>query len=184
MIKQQYKTVLLDPPWCECGGGKIKRGADRHYSLMTTAEIFSYCKKIVVPQLAFDCHLYLWVTNNFLEEGIRLLNEMGFRYITTLVWVKDKFGLGQYFRGQHELVLFGVRGDFYSGSRKESTLIKGLRRKHSEKPHHLYTKIEAVSKPPRLEVFGRHGREGWDVMGDQAPTWKQAILDLLLEVAE
>lgn len=104
---KKYKTIYVDPPWMERGGGKIKRGADRHYKLMTTKEIM----QLPVAELADDnCHLYLWVTNNFLPDALKVITAWGFRYITTITWVKDRMGLGQYYRGLTEHCLFAVKG--------------------------------------------------------------------------
>jgi len=160
----RYKTVLADPPWPERGAGKIKRGADRHYKLMTIKDITEYMK-----QLPYDdnCHLYMWVTNNYLKDGIQIINDIGFRYITNIVWMKDRFGLGQYYRGQHELLLFAVKGRLPYRSKSETSVIIAKRRKHSEKPKEQYKKIEAVSHSPYLEVFARKKREGWDSWGDE-----------------
>ena len=104
----KFKTIYADPPWAEQGGGKTKRGADRHYNLMKTKDIVA----LPVSDLADDnAHLYLWVTNNFLEDGLKVMKAWGFKYITNIVWIKQgPVGLGQYFRGAHELLLFGVRG--------------------------------------------------------------------------
>jgi len=106
----KYRTILADPPWYERGAGKIKRGADRHYDLLKTHNIIRIILEDSPFNPADNCHLYLWVTNNFLKDGLRVIDELGFRYVTNLVWVKDRFGLGQYFRGQHELCLFAVKG--------------------------------------------------------------------------
>lgn len=103
----KYHTIYADPPWRELGAGKVKRGADRHYPLMSSKAIAA----LPVEDLAEDnAHLYLWVTNNFLADGLKVVEAWGFRYVTNIVWVKDKFGLGYYFRGKHELLLFAVRG--------------------------------------------------------------------------
>ena len=174
----KYKTIYADPPWLERGAGKCKRGADRHYSLMSLDSIKSWFSQNVIENIDDNCHLYLWVTNNHLEEGLDLMKWLGFRYITNIIWVKDKIGLGQYFRGQHEILLFGVKGDFYSGSRKETTVIYNSRDKHSKKPYGVYKKIENVSLPPRLECFSRHKREGWDCIGNETPIDTQKILNL------
>lgn len=177
----KYRTVLADPPWNEAGAGEIKRGADRHYHLMKTDEIIAYMKAI-----SFDdnCHLYLWVTNNFLEHGLRVMRELGFVYKTNVVWVKDRFGLGQYFRGQHELCLFGVKGSLpykhkTDPSRScctESTVIQAKRTEHSVKPEEIFAKVEATSYPPFLEVFARRRRQGWDAIGDEVETDTQMRL--------
>lgn len=126
-----------------------------------------------------NAHLYLWVTNNFLEDGLKVMRELGFRYITNIVWKKDRIGLGQYFRGQHELCLFGVKGRLpykhqVSATRSsctESTVIEAPRRKHSQKPDEMYGKIENTSYPPYVEIFAREEREGWDSWGDEVPDW-------------
>jgi N6-adenosine-specific RNA methylase IME4 len=129
---------MLDPPWNETGGGRIRRGADRHYSLLTTNEIIQTVKEsgAFIPDPE-GCHLYLWATNNFLEDGLRVIRELGFRYITNIVWVKDRFGLGQYFRGQHELCLFAVKGRLMTRNRRTSTVITERKREHSRKPESI-----------------------------------------------
>jgi N6-adenosine-specific RNA methylase IME4 len=164
-VVTEYRCILADPPWLERGGGKIKRGADRHYPLMHTPEIAKMMFRSGVWAPAADCHLWLWVTNNFLRHGLGLMETLGFRYVTNAVWVKDCMGLGQYLRGQHELLLFGVRGRLPSQSRSQSTLIRAPRREHSRKPDEAYEVIEAVSPGPRLEMFARTKRPGWDAWG-------------------
>ncbi len=164
-----YKTIYADPPWMERGGGKIKRGADRHYSLMSVEQI----KALPVQELVHPegCHLYLWVTNNFLPDGLEVMRAWGFRYVTTITWVKDKFGLGQYFRGMTEHCLFGVKGRLPykyddKGKRLQGvTAIFERRREHSRKPDRMRRMIEKVSHPPRVELFAREAVEGWDVWG-------------------
>jgi N6-adenosine-specific RNA methylase IME4 len=113
----------------------------------------------------------MWVTNNHLKDGLKLMEALGFRYITNLVWVKNSFGLGQYFRGQHELCLFGVKGRLLGNSRNTSTVIHSDKTRHSEKPVSIYDLIECVSPPPYLEMFAREreilGREKWVLWGDE-----------------
>ena len=169
-----YKTILADPPWLERGAGKIKRGADRHYPLMKTDDIIKYMKQIPIDD---NAHLYLWTTNNFLKDGLRVVEELGFRYVTNVVWVKDRIGLGQYLRGQHELCLFAVKGKvpykIIDGKRvTESSVINAKRTKHSKKPDEIYSKVEHISYPPFLEVFAREQRDGWDRIGNEVEeTW-------------
>ena len=165
-----YKTILIDPPWNECGGGKIKRGADRHYKLMKTEDIIKTIKGC--PSFKPDSegsHLYLWVTNNFLKDGLKVMEELGFRYITNLAWCKPSFGLGQYFRGQHELCLFGVMGKLPSQAtpRNVPSVIFEKKTKHSQKPMKFYEYIERTSPAPRLEMFARQSRNGWDSWGNE-----------------
>ena len=87
-----YQTIYADPPWMETGGGKIKRGADRHYSLMKTSEIMELpVRRLASPE---GCHCYLWATNNHLKDAFKVLEEWGFQYVTLITWQKDKAGLG------------------------------------------------------------------------------------------
>lgn len=107
MKENKFQIIYIDPPWKETGGGKIKRGADRHYPLMSIKEI----KEIPISLLADEnCHLYMWTTNNFLEKSFEIINAWGFNYVTTITWVKHRMGLGQYFRGQTEHCLFCKKG--------------------------------------------------------------------------
>lgn len=163
----RYHTILIDPPWLERGGGKIKRGADRHYPLLKTPDIVRVIRESGMFVPADDCHLYLWVTNNFLRDGLWVMEQLGFRYVTMLTWAKDRIGLGQYFRGQTEPLLFGVKGRLPAQVRTQSTLIVAPRSKHSQKPAKSYEVIEAVSPAPRLEMFARSRRDGWVSWGNE-----------------
>ena len=166
---KKYKTIYADPPWPEYGGGKIKRGADKHYRLMSVKEIMS----LSVSNISEDnAHLYLWVTNNYLPAGLEVMKAWGFTYKTTITWGKDRFGLGQYFRGQTEHCLFGVRGNLPykidDGKRQQGrTLILALRTEHSRKPEEMRQMIEKVSYEPYIELFAREQAVGWDAWGDE-----------------
>lgn len=165
----KYKTIYADPPWMEQGGGKIKRGADKHYSLMKTPEIMS----LPVQKLADDgCHLYLWVTNNFLKDGLNVMEAWGFRYVTTITWVKDRIGLGQYYRGITEHCLFGVKGSLpykvVDGKRQQGvTGFIAPKGRHSRKPDEMREMIERVSYGPYLELFAREPFLNWDSWGNE-----------------
>lgn len=169
-----FRCIVADPPWLERGGGKLKRGADRHYPLMKTSAIVELMIGVLNQNRyrvnVNGCHMYLWVTNNFLRDGIAVLEALGFRYVTMRTWAKDRIGLGYYWRGQTEHVLFGVRGKLPSLVRTESTLVgKGIvkRGRHSAKPQVFYDEVERVSPGPRLEMFAREPREGWTVWGNE-----------------
>ena len=169
-----YKTIYADPPWMEAGGGKIKRGADQHYSLMKTENIIAmkdFINTLIDPA---GCHLYLWVTNNFLPDGLRVMDAWGFRYITTITWLKEgNPGLGQYYRGMTEHLLFGRRGNMLpykiiDGKRAQGrTGFCAPRSEHSVKPEAARTMIERVSYPPYIELFARRPVERWDVWGNE-----------------
>lgn len=167
-----YVTLMADPPWWEAGGGKIKRGADRHYPLMKTRDI---CALPVRDWMAPDAHIYLWVTNNFLPDGLDVLKAWDFRYVTCVTWMKDKAGLGQYFRGITEHCLFGVRGRIPYAMSEDGGRLQGItgffeapRGEHSEKPAKMRQMIERVSPGPYLEMFARQPVAGWDVWGNES----------------
>ena len=166
-----FQTVLMDPPWHERGAGKCKRGADKHYPIMKTPDILQTilsCEHW--SQVGSPAHLYMWVTNNFLQDGLWLMGQLSFRYITNIVWIKQSRGLGRYFRGQHELLLFGVRGRGFqirTDSNSIPSVIHADRRRHSQKPEESYKLIESRSCGPYLELFSRQEREGWTVWGNQ-----------------
>lgn len=131
-------------------GGKIKRGADRHYSLMTTKEI---CNLPVQAIAEDNCHLYLWSTNNFLLDAFKVIQSWGFTYITCITWMKDRQGLGQYFRGITEQCLFARKGilpyKIVDGKRQQGvTGFYAPKQEHSKKPDIMRSMIEKVSYTP------------------------------------
>lgn len=178
---KKYKTIYADPPWLEVGGGKIKRGADAHYSLMKTKEIMA----LPVANLADEnCHLYLWTTNNFLPDALKVMEAWGFTYKTKITWIKANInedgsftfqnaGLGQYFRGRDEVCLFGVKGNLpyklnENGKRMQGfTAFVAPREEHSKKPQKMRDMIEVVSYEPYIELFARQEIEGWDCWGNE-----------------
>lgn len=178
----KYKTIYADPPWSESGGGKIKRGADRHYPLMKTREIIDM--DVVSLRHPDGCHLYLWTTNNFLKDALMVMDEWGFNYKTMITWVKSEHrpligsyvlqnaGLGQYYRGLTEHCLFGAYKALpyktLDGKRQQGkTVINAPRTKHSKKPEEMRDMIEKVSYAPRIELFARYHPVGWDVWGNE-----------------
>jgi len=166
---KKYKTIYADPPWNETGGGKIKRGADAHYELMKTKDIIA----LPVQEIAEEnCHLYLWVTNNHLVDGLEVMKAWGFRYVTKITWMKDSIGLGQYYRGLTEDCLFGVKGNLpykiIDGKRQQGkTGFYAPKTTHSEKPVEMRKMIERVSYEPRIELFARQKATGWDCWGNE-----------------
>lgn len=174
-----FKTICMDPPWPERGGGKSKRGADRHYPTVQKSECPAKITEIVLQSGVWrpdpeGSHLYIWYTNNYLPDALQLMASLGYRYVTQRTWAKTRIGLGQYWRGQTEHVLFGVRGRLPAQVKTESTLIgKGLiprQSKHSEKPADFYREVEKVSPGPYLEMFARKPRDGWTVWGNEVET--------------
>ena len=169
--EKRYKTIYLDPPWNECGGGKIKRGANRHYPLMKTKDIARLpIRDLMHPD---GCHVYMWVTNNFLLDGIRLLEEWGLNYVTTITWQKDRIGLGQYYRGLTEHCLFATTKNKLPYKVIDGKRCQGVtgfyepKTTHSTKPDKMRSMIETVSYEPRLEMFARQTFDGWDSWGNE-----------------
>lgn len=180
-----YRTILADPPWqFQNRTGKMAPEHKRltRYGTMSLEDILS----LPVRNLARETsHLYLWVPNALLPEGLRVMEAWGFTYKTNIIWHKirkdggpDGRGVGFYFRNTTELILFGVRGKnarTLPPGRRQVNIIKTRKREHSRKPDELYDIIEACSMGPYLELFARGPRKGWTVWGDQSdlyyPTW-------------
>ena len=173
-----YRTVLADPPWRFTNRtGKVApehRRLDRY----STLDLDAICAIDVASAVADRAHLYLWVPNALLPDGLRVLEAWGFRYVSNLVWAKrrldggpDGRGVGFYFRNVTELILFGVRGKnarTLDPARRQVNMIETRKREHSRKPDEQYDLIEACSPGPYLELFARHPRTGWDAWGDEA----------------
>jgi len=174
-----FGTILTDPPWQFLNRtGKVAPEHRRlmRYKTMSVEEILELpVARVAKPQ----AHLYLWVPNALLSEGLDVMKRWGFTYKTNLVWYKirkdggpDGRGVGFYFRNVTELVLFGVRGRLRTGApgRRQVNLLASRKREHSRKPDQLYDIIEACSPGPYLELFARHRREGWFQWGDELRT--------------
>lgn len=219
-----FPTITADPPWLERGGGKSVRGAQRHYPLLPTPQILEVMADCPLFVPATNAHMFMWVTDNFLKDGLWLMENLGFDYKRTFQWVKVKgkpkkldfetgwavepehhslceylapggmllkpctcgvdlqlrYGIGQYARGAHEMMLFGVRGkgqddSVFSGRRDIPSVFfapvpkdeKNLRI-HSRKPDASYELIEARSKGPYLEMFARRSyNEQWASWGNE-----------------
>lgn len=183
-----FRTVLADPPWrFQNRTGKMAPEHRRlsRYETMTFDDIEALPVEDVVAEKA---HLYLWVPNALLAEGLRVLEAWGFEYKTNLVWFKtrkdggpDGRGVGFYFRNVTELVLFGVRGKdnrTLAPGRRQVNLIAERKREHSRKPEQLYDIIETCSPGPYLELFARNARPSWmawgDELGSYTPTFSSA----------
>ena len=183
---QKFKTILADPPWqFQNRTGKVAPEHKRlnRYPTMKLEEI----KALPVADVADEnSHLYLWVPNALLIEGLSVMEAWGFQYKTNVVWEKirndggpDGRGVGFYFRNVTELLLFGVRGSHMltlAPGRSQVNLIRAKKREHSRKPDEMIELIEKCSPGPYLELFARGQREGWTLWGNQAnilyePDW-------------
>ena len=172
----QYATILADPLWqFQNRTGKV---APEHRRLLRypTMEQREILELPVARLAAARSHLYLWVPNALLAEGLRVMEAWGFTYKSNLVWHKvrkdggsDGRGVGFYFRNVTELVLFGVRGSMRTlpPGRTQVNLLATRKREHSRKPDEIYDIIEACSPGPYLELFARFPRPGWHQWGNE-----------------
>lgn len=174
-VKNKYCTILVDPPWRFTNRtGKMAPEHQRlyRYSTLSLKEI----KEIPVSNVVTENgHIYLWVPNALLPEGIEILKSWGFQYKTNLIWHKvrkdggpDGRGVGFYFRNTTEIILFGIKGKLrtLSPGRRQVNIIRSQKREHSRKPDELYNIIETCSPGPYLELFARGKRKNWDQWGD------------------
>ncbi len=172
----EFGTILADPPWQFSNRtGKMAPEHKRllRYPTMTLQEIMELP---VAPLAAPKSHLYLWVPNALVNEGLEVLKRWGFTYKTHIVWYKirkdggpDGRGVGFYFRNVTELLLFGVRGSMrtLAPGRRQVNMIATRKREHSRKPDEQYKLIESCSPGPYIELFARHPRPGWSQWGNQ-----------------
>ncbi|MBS0549861.1 MAG: S-adenosylmethionine-binding protein [Proteobacteria bacterium] len=185
--KRRFKTVLADPPWRFLNRtGKIAPEHNRlaRYGTMSVEEIAALP---VAQTVESTGHLYLWVPNALLPEGLQVMKSWGFTYKSNIIWHKlrkdggsDGRGVGFYFRNVTEVILFGTRGKnarTLAPGRRQVNYIGTRKREHSRKPDEQYELIESCSPGPYLEMFARGVRPRWTIWGDQAddnyePTWK------------
>ena len=185
---RKYNTIYADPPWqFQTRTGKVAPENKRlnRYPTMTIEDI----KTLPIADLAGEkAHLYLWVPNALLPEGLAVMDAWGFDYKSNIIWEKvrkdggpDGRGVGFYFRNVTEMLLFGIKkksspNRTLQPARSQVNLIRTMKREHSRKPDEMIPIIEGCSQGPRIELFARGVREGWDMWGNQAsedyePTW-------------
>lgn len=184
---RKYKTLYVDPPWqFQNRTGKVAPEHKRlnRYPTMKLEEII----RLPVQEVTDDkCHLYLWVPNALLPEGLKVMQAWGFEYKTNIIWEKirkdgypDGRGVGFYFRNVTEILLFGIKGDnnrTLESGRSQVNLVRSMKREHSRKPDEFISLIERCSPAPYLELFARGVRPNWTSWGNQAvntyePDWE------------
>ena len=162
---QHFQTIVLDPPWDWGDEGDVDQfGRARPiYDTMNIEEIMALPVDTLV---ADNAHIYLWITNRSLPKGFVLLEKWGFRYVTCLTWCKPHFGMGNYFRGSTEHVLFGIKGSLGLLRQDVGTWFTAPRPgQHSAKPEEFHQLVESCSPGPWLEMFARSERNGWVTWG-------------------
>lgn len=164
----QFATIVIDPPWDWGDEGDVDQmgRARPQYETLSLEKLLA----LPVSKLAdIDCHLYLWITNRSLPKGFQLIEAWGFRYVTCVTWVKPHFGMGNYFRGQTEHVLFGVKGSQQLKRKDQGTVLNAPRgNEHSSKPEEFYSLVQSCSPGPYLEMFGRRKRRLWTIWGEDS----------------
>ena len=183
---KRFSTIVADPPWQF--SNRTGKMAPEHKRLSRYATLeLQKIKDIPVQVAATEtAHLYLWVPNALLAEGLEVMKSWGFTYKTNIIWYKirkdggpDGRGVGFYFRNVTEILLFGVRGKnprTLQPGRSQPNIITSRKREHSRKPDEQYEIIESCSWGPRLEMFSRGNRKNWTCWGNQAeeyfPEWE------------
>ena len=164
----KFTTICIDPPWDWGDENDVSQfGRGR-----TTYGEMSFDELLQLPVGEYadaDSHIYLWITNRSLPKGFKLLEAWGFRYITCITWCKPSFGMGNYFRGSTEQILFGIRGSLSLKRKDAGTWFAAKRGEggHSSKPEEFYQLVESCSPGPYLDVFSRQERPGWKCWGGQ-----------------
>jgi len=179
---QKYATVLADPPWRFTNRTGKMAPEHRRLSRYGTLSFQEISALPINDILAPTAHLYLWVPNALLPQGITVLQAWGFEYKSNIVWHKirkdggsDGRGVGFYFRNVTELLLFGVKGKnarTLAPGRRQVNMIETRKREHSRKPDELYAIIEACSPGPYFELFARGTRPKWTTFGNQAEDYR------------
>lgn len=175
---KKYRTIYADPPWEQQMRGiyksRPKDATQLRYSTMTVKEI---CELPVGDIADIGCHLWLWTTNQFLRAGFDVMEAWGFKYLAPITWVKPS-GMGNYFIHRTQTLLFGYKGicEFVLERYKPTVVQTTIPKRHSQKPNVFCDLIESISLEPRIELFARNKRMGWDCWGDEI--WKDIELCL------
>lgn len=185
---REYKTVMADPPWAyddDLPGPA--RGSNSHYDTLHYGTVMG-----MGPQIreitSSHAHLYLWTTNSFIQESIRVAEEWGFDQKSIVTWIKvqdepyglpherdqavniiERIGMGNYLRNTTEHLLFCVKGTRGVELNNVPTHFFAERDEHSSKPTKAYRLVESLSPAPRIDLFSRTQRKGWDGWGDETP---------------
>lgn len=180
---KKYKIIYADPSWeyeNKRTGGSLTSGAQSKYPTMSLEEI----KRMDIKKIAHkDSVLFLWITVPLLPNGFEVLKSWGYQYKTSLFWRKImSLGMGFWFRGQVEVLLIGIKGNVKAFRSQRPNFLQTKAKKHSEKPHEIYGLIEEISNKfdlnPKIELFVRNRREGWDSWGNEPSETTQKVISI------
>lgn len=201
----KYRTIVADPPWRFAN--KSGKGAPQHrrlyqYPTMPLEQIAALGPQ-VLELAAQGCHLYLWVPTALLLDGLKVMASWGFDYKTSLYWHKvtrtgtsDRSCMGFYYRNVVEPCLFGILDNQRTNHRNVANLFADQKTGHSVKPASFFSMVERQSEGPRLEMFARSTRLGWDSWGNEVEgavlistdptiiveTWKDVVREALTDL--
>lgn len=169
--KGTFQVIVIDPPWPYTN----RQNDPSHqgtcpYETMPIGKI----SELAIPA-APNCILWLWTTNSFLHEAFHILEVWGFTYHTTLTWVKNFVGLGDWLGGQTEHCLLATKGSYHILRKNESTVLDSRRTKHSEKPAAFYEMVERLCPGEKIDMFARHQRDGWVCWGAESDELKPTV---------
>lgn len=177
---RKFQTILADPPWQFTNRTGKMAPEHKRLNRYNTLSLHEICEMPISLIADTPAHLYLWVPNALLPEGLEVMKTWGFDYKTNLIWHKvrkdgepDGRGVGFYFRNTTEIILFGIRGRMrtLSPGRSQVNIIRTMKQEHSRKPDQLYEIIEKCSPGPYLELFARGTRNNWVAWGNQANSY-------------
>jgi N6-adenosine-specific RNA methylase IME4 len=157
-----FEVVVMDPPWAygreyDPDGSRVANP----YPEMNQEQL-----QEMQPPFASDCVLFLWTTHQFIWDAGELLRHWGFTYKATLVWDKDRIGMGAWLRMQCEFCLIGTKGKPTWNNTKHRDIVREARREHSRKPEAFYEIVEDITVGRRLDFFSRQQRPGWETFGN------------------
>lgn len=165
---ERFPILYADPPWRYEHTVSESRAIENQYPTMSLDDI---CALPVPTVVTPDAVLFLWVTSPKLDEGMRVVRDWGFTYRTCMVWDKEKIGMGYYARQQHELLFICTRGapPAPPPEARPASVVRIARGEHSAKPTWFYEMIERMYPTlPKLEMFCRAPRDGWQAWGNQS----------------
>ncbi len=177
----KFSTILADPPWQFTNRTGKMAPEHKRLARYETLPLEKICQIPVSVAADSPAHLYLWIPNAMLPDGLEVMRAWGFTYKSNIIWHKvrkdggpDGRGVGFYFRNTTEMILFGIRGKFartLAPGRRQVNIIRTQKQEHSRKPDELYDIIERCSSGPYLELFARGPRPKWSSWGNQAQSY-------------
>jgi len=175
---KKYKLLYGDPPWQYANVTTGRNNASGAASKYKTIPLEDICALPVQDIVDRDAALFLWITTPLLPDGFEVMDAWGFQYKTAIYWRKVRsHGLGNWFRGQVEVLLVGVRGKLKPFHCQKANFIQTKVGRHSQKPREIYGLLESLDLNPKIELFARERRQRWDAAGDELPETCQTLLN-------